>query len=232
MATSVLDSARLPKPRKLAFVGGSIHIAGFSSAGDWELEEGRSWGWDFENATELDVVTDDLGEKGSMGLGRIGASGEVGDGDAGFISVAKSGSGTEPSLGLSKRHLSRKRENCKKWERCFRLRTACTLELRWTNGIRILNRFFSFMDSLSREIPENVDVGAFQSVGSGANGTELWIARSPDVSKEEFPLDCETRRFFMVPSRKIVKEMTQCRFESYVRMGQGKAHSSWERRGA
>src|SRR6267143_2070521 len=43
--------------------------------------------------------------------------------------------------------------------RCFRLRTTCTLELGWTNGIRTLNRFFSFMD----------------------------------------------------PSRKIVKEMTQCR---------------------
>src|SRR6266404_4538557 len=33
--------------------------------------------------------------------------------------------------------------------RCFRLRTTCTLELGWTNGIRTLNRFFSFMDSLS-----------------------------------------------------------------------------------
>jgi len=167
---------------------------------------------DFENAAELDVVTDDLGEKGSMGLGRIGASGEVGDGDAGFISVAKSGSGTEPSLGLSKRHLSRKRENCKKWEEMLSIEdslhfgTPMDERNKDSQSIFLLHGF-----SLSGKSQRTSTSGAFQSVGSGANGTELWIARSPDVSKEEFPLDCETRRFFMVPSRKIVKEMTQCR---------------------
>ena len=39
---------------------------------------------DLENSTELEVVTHDLSEKGGVGLGRLCAGGELGDGDAGL----------------------------------------------------------------------------------------------------------------------------------------------------
>jgi hypothetical protein len=41
----------------------------------------------FENAGELKVVADNLGEEGSVGLGGVSAGGEVGDGDARFVGI-------------------------------------------------------------------------------------------------------------------------------------------------
>src|SRR6266436_9128366 len=53
----------------------------------------------FENAAELEVVTDDLGEERGVGFGGVGARNEIGDGDAGFVGV-HADCGTKPILGV------------------------------------------------------------------------------------------------------------------------------------
>jgi hypothetical protein len=54
---------------------------------------------DFENAGELEIVADDLGEEGGVGFGGVGTGNEVRDGDAGFVGV-HADCGTEPVLGV------------------------------------------------------------------------------------------------------------------------------------
>ena len=59
------------------------------------IETGAS---EFEDAAELEIVADNLSEKRSVGFRRIGARGEVGDGQARFIGV-HADRGPKPILG-------------------------------------------------------------------------------------------------------------------------------------
>jgi len=59
-------------------------------------------GDEFENAGEGEVVANGLREEGGVGFGVVRGSGEIGDGDAGFV-YAEAGAGAEPVLGVGGR---------------------------------------------------------------------------------------------------------------------------------
>src|SRR5258708_27641107 len=59
------------------------------------VEAGRD---EFDDAGEGEIVANDLGEEGGVGFGVVGARGEVGNGDAGFVD-AEAGAGAEDVLG-------------------------------------------------------------------------------------------------------------------------------------
>jgi len=52
---------------------------------------------DLENAAELEIVTNDLGEEGGVGFGGVGARNEIGDGDTLFCLSQPSGN-SDPIL--------------------------------------------------------------------------------------------------------------------------------------
>ncbi|GAC1628231.1 MAG: hypothetical protein NVS9B13_25810 [Candidatus Acidiferrum sp.] len=56
---------------------------------------------EFDDATKLQIVSNDLSEESGVRLGGVGAGSEVGDGDAGFIGVAETGARAKPvALGV------------------------------------------------------------------------------------------------------------------------------------
>jgi len=67
---------------------------------------------DFEDAAELEIVADDLGEEGSVGLGSIRARRKIGDGHARLVGVAETSACAKPSLGLCGYALSSQSEKC------------------------------------------------------------------------------------------------------------------------
>jgi hypothetical protein len=71
----------------LEFVGSGGNLGGIKAGRD-----------EFDDAGEREVVADGLGKESGMSFGVVGARGEVGDGDAGFVD-AEAGSGAEDVLG-------------------------------------------------------------------------------------------------------------------------------------
>ena len=69
---------------------------------------------DFQDAAELEVVADDLGEEGSVGFGEVGARREVSDGYARFVGI-HADRGAKPIL--SRRRLRADRERNKNREK-------------------------------------------------------------------------------------------------------------------
>ncbi len=80
--------------------------SGFQFSGDagslWRIEAGAG---DLEDAGELEIVADDLGEKGRVGFRGVGTGSKVRNGHARLVGVAETCACAKPSLRLGERRL-------------------------------------------------------------------------------------------------------------------------------